>query len=175
MSRNPADSRQSQHRETLIDVDDDRWPRVRVTLTDPRNPWPLILSFAHTGSEPTFIGFEVLAEQHDGGIGENAGLDPASFKRLARTLPMYVDYARGEIQWQYGDRAQALTALREAGRGRRGLPDRFYREVAADYIQRIGEGDPHPIKSIAEARPADKSQASRWVKEARERGYIPEA
>jgi hypothetical protein len=159
--------------DTLIEVDYKNWPRVRVTVRDLRNPWPLVLFFAHAGDSPAFLGFEVLAENTDVEIGHEEGLEPGSFARLARTLPMYVDYARAEIEWKSGDREKALEALRtEAGKGRRGLPPSFYRGIAAEYEQLVLRGDPHPIKSIAEARPVHKSRASRWITEARRRGYI---
>ena len=88
---------------------------------------------------------------------------------------MYIDYARAELDWQDGDTAKALERLRtEAGKNRRGLPDKFYREIASEYDDLLQAGDPHPIKTIAAKRPAHKSRASRWVKEARARGYIGE-
>lgn len=152
------------------------WPRVRVTVRDSRNPWPLTLFFAHAGDAPAFLGFEILAEQEEGReIGAEGALDPRSFARLARTLPMYVDYARAEIEWKHGDRGRALEALRtEAGKSRRGLPDKFYREIAGRYEKLVADGNPHPIKTIADDTPVHKSAASRWVKEARRRGYISE-
>jgi hypothetical protein len=38
----------------------------------------------------------------------------------------------------------------------------------------LAAGEPHPIKTIAANQHVDKSRASRWVKEARARGYIDE-
>ena len=161
---------------TEVHINYKAWPRVSVTVRDERNGWPLVLYFAHGGDGPSFLGFQVLTEQEASvDIGSETGLDPASFARLARTLPMYVDYARAEIEWNQGDRGKALTAMREAGKSRRGLPDRFYREIAAEYLDLVASGDPHPTKSIAETHgPIHKSRASRWIKEARVRGYIPE-
>jgi hypothetical protein len=149
----------------VIESDSKRWPQVEVTIPDDSNPFVLVLFFAHLGVAPSFLGFEVITDD-----GE---LDPRSFARLARTLPMYVDYARACIELEYGDRETAVEALRaEAGKSRRGLPDRFYQEIADEYWELVAKGDPHPIKTMAQARPVDKSRASRWVKEARERGYI---
>jgi len=160
-------------RRTLIDSDYRRWPRCRVTVYDSENPWPLMLAFAHIGDAPAFLGFEVLAEKDEMvDIGNEQSLDPKSFARLARMLPMYVEYALAEIEWKSGDKVKALEALRDAGKSRRGLPDKFYEEIGAEYLSRVAKGDPHPIKSIADERPVHKSRASRWVSEARRRGYI---
>jgi len=55
--------------------------------------------------------------------------------------------------WHGGDRAEALEKLRtDVGRGRRGLPDKHYREIAAEYMQLVRDDDPHPAKTIAERR-----------------------
>jgi hypothetical protein len=154
---------------TRVDVNSKRWPAVEVTIPDSSNRFALVIFFAHLGEDAAFLGFEVTCE-------DDEGLDPRSFARLARNLPMYVDYARAMSVWKQGkheDRIRALEALRrEAGKSRRGLPDTFYREIAAEYEALVEADDPHPIKTIAEARPVDKSRASRWVTEARDRGYI---
>jgi len=148
------------------------WPRVVVTIPDASNPFGVELYFAHAGDNPAFIGFRAIAP--DDGVERDLG--PAQFARLARWLPMYIDYARAEIEWNRGDAARALEMLRtEAGKSRRGLSDKFYMEIAAEYEALVQEGDPHPIKSMAAKRPVHKSRASRWVKEARSRGYITEA
>lgn len=160
----------------LIEHDPTRWPPVRVSIPDESYPFALTLFFAHLGDSPAFLGFETICnDDRDVPLGEEAGLQPAEFARLARNLPRYVDYARASIEWEWGDRDRALETLRkEAGKTRRGLPDRFYREIAAEYEQLLRDGDPHPLKTIADARPVHKSRASRWVKEARQRGYISE-
>jgi len=163
-----------------FDHDAKRWPPVRGLIAqESRDGWRLILYFAHVGDDPALVGFEVLAEEdralQDVVVTEGQGLDPASFAQLARTLPMYVDLARAELMWDRGDRAEALEKLRtDVGRGRRGLPDKHYREIAAEYMQLVRDDDPHPAKTIAERRPVHKSRASRWVAEARRRGYITE-
>ncbi len=57
---------------------------------------------------------------------------------------------------------------------RRQLPhDDFLRLVAAEYRTLIGEGEKHPIKTLAERHRVDISAASRWVTKARDRRYIP--
>jgi hypothetical protein len=147
---------------TIVDHDPKRRPRVHVTIHDSRNPWPLRLYFGSFGANAPFLGFTVLA---------NRELDPRSFAQLARNLGHYVEYARALVRWDRGGGARALDALRQAGQSR-GLPDRFYKAIADEYIELVEADDPHPIKTIAEARPVHKSRASRWVKEARQRGYI---
>jgi len=149
------------------------WPRVVVTIPDASNPFEVELYFAHAGVNPAFLGFRAIAPDDGIEIGDERDLEPAQFARLARWLPMYIRYARAEIEWKHGDAARALEMLRtEAGKTRRGLSDKFYKDIAAEYEALVQEGDPHPLKSIAAKRPVHKSRASRWVKEARSRGYI---
>ena len=151
-------------RETVVWHNPSNVPPVSVTIYDTRNPGPLELYFEHLGDGSPFRGFKILAE------GE---VDLGKVPGFARRLPHYVSYARATIQWEHGDAARALEALRTES-STRGLPDTFYRAVAGEYVQLVEEGDPHPIKTIAERRPVDKSRASRWVTEARRRGYIEE-
>jgi hypothetical protein len=92
--------------------------------------------------------------------------------RLMPGLPLYVSYARAAMAWRWGDAGRALTALRELGATRRGHKDDFYRAVAELHTALVDQGEPHPVKALAAMQPVDISTASRWVKEARQRGYL---
>jgi hypothetical protein len=138
--------------------------RVAVEIHDSRVPGLLTLYFAHPGQRAGFLGLKVRSEK--------AITNQAPFAGLARRLPHYIAYARGVIEWKVGDQKRALDFLRTEG-ATRGLPDRFYEAIAAEYRELVAANDPHPIKTIAERRPVDKSRASRWVTEARRRGYLP--
>lgn len=149
---------------TKVEVDGKGWPPVKVTIREGSSSFGIKIFLEHLGRNPAFLGFEVLSD--------GDGLDPRSFARLARNLPRYVAHARAIALWD-NDRAEALETLRlEVGKSRRGLPDEHYEEIGREYERLVADGDPHPIKTIAERRPVDKSRASRWVKEARVRGYI---
>jgi hypothetical protein len=164
--------------ETTIRVSGKQWPPVRCEIRETNEPWTLSFYFAHIGEAPAFLGFEVLLDT-DHALGNvidtdgAAGIDVGAFPRLFRSFPMYLEYARSEVARKYDRRDEYLEALRDVGKTRRGLPDRFYREIANQYNELVAAGKPHPIKTIAELHaPVDKSRASRWVKEARARGYI---
>ncbi len=115
---------------------------------------------------------------------EEAELDPAQVTQAMADLELYVLYARAMMLIEYaGDpdrvtdfparRRQlgaALEMLRDLGRTRRGLTDTFYRLIGQWYSQQ----QEHPIVNIARGQNVDISTASRWVKEARQRGYIKE-
>jgi hypothetical protein len=60
------------------------------------------------------------------------------------------------------------------GATRRGLDADFYKLVAESYKALVAEGEEHPVKALAEMQPVDISTASRWIKEARRRGFIRE-
>jgi hypothetical protein len=147
---------------TLFAYDRRKTPPVSVTLHDSRNPGALELYFDDAGDNAALRGFKVISDD---------SLDVVKVAGLARRLPHYLSYARAVIEWNQGDKAQALEALRTEG-STRALPDRFYRAIAGEYLELVQADDPHPIKTIAQRRPVDNSRASRWVSEARRRGYI---
>jgi hypothetical protein len=98
--------------------------------------------------------------------------------RLMPRLPVYRQHARAELAVLDDDRnnhPDAITAIR-AGRQvmstKRGLTDRFLWLVAHAYSALVAEGEPHPIKMLAEMTPVDISTASRWVSAARDRGFL---
>lgn len=91
--------------------------------------------------------------------------------RLMPRLPQYLQYARATLARD--DTTAAIRALRETNSTRRGLNDDFLKLVAQDYIALAAEGEPYPVKTIAENQPVDKSTASRWITAARARGFLP--
>jgi hypothetical protein len=105
---------------------------------------------------------------------------PASGKpfepwRLVPRLPLHLQYARATLAHDHDNVTAALRALRQISSTRRGLSDDFLRLVAQAYTALVAEGEPHPIKALAEMQPVDKSTASRWVSAARERKFLPPA
>jgi hypothetical protein len=92
---------------------------------------------------------------------------------LMPKLPLHLQYARASIAHKRSDAATALQALRQVGKTRRGLGNDFLRIIAMQYEALVAEGERYPIKALAAAMSADKSTASRWVKEARRRGLLP--
>jgi hypothetical protein len=109
---------------------------------------------------------EIRLEPHD-----SQPFDPW---RLMPKLPLYVSYARASIAWRFDDAGRALRALREIGTTRRGHDDGFYKAVGELHAALVDHGEPHPVKALAEMQPVDISTASRWISEARRRGYLRE-
>lgn len=93
--------------------------------------------------------------------------------RLMPMAPLHVGYARAALARDHGNLVAALRALREVTSTRRGLPNGFLRTVAELYGALVAEGEPYPIKTLAELQPVDISTASRWVSAARTRGFLP--
>jgi hypothetical protein len=110
---------------------------------------------------------EIRIEPHDDS-------QPFDAWRLMPKLPLYVSYARAALAWRWDDAGRALQALREVGTTRRGLNDDFYRAVGELHAALVDQGEPHPVKALAEMQPVDISTASRWISEARRRGYLRE-
>jgi hypothetical protein len=102
-------------------------------------------------------------------------LEPRVLRQFAPQADLYVSAARAAIRWDQDDLLGAVEALRKIGRPGRGLTEDFYRAIAQDYRALVSEGEPHPIKSLGEKHHVSISAASRWVKEARRRGFIKEA
>jgi hypothetical protein len=57
------------------------------------------------------------------------------------------------------------------GPGRPGRPDRFYAEVAEEYVKSLARGK-RPVSDIAKRRRISQSQARDMIREARERGLL---
>lgn len=55
--------------------------------------------------------------------------------------------------------------------GRRGRPDEFYAELAAEYVELVGQGLP-PVKTMAHRRSLSVSQVNNLIHEARRRGLL---
>jgi hypothetical protein len=92
---------------------------------------------------------------------------------LIPKLPLHLQYARATLAFRGGDAGAALRALAEVDKTRRGTSAIKLRIVAHVYSSLVSEGEPYPNKALAAALHADESTASRWVKAARERGFLP--
>ena len=140
-------------------------PRVSVAMVE--GGVKLTLFFEH---ENAFAGeadpVEVRLEPHEGS-------DPFDPWRFMPKLPLYVSYAKASLAHRENDIRRALSALRTIGVSRRGLGDQFYRTVAEAYESLVASGERYPVKALAEMQPVDISTASRWISEARRRGYVP--
>src|SRR5204863_6727941 len=106
-------------------------------------------------------------------LGPTDSLEVADVKRLAANLPLYIQYARAGLAFEEGQIDRSLEILEEVGRTRRGLPGPFLKIIADEYNTRVKAGDPAPTTAIAEAHDVHKSTASRWITQARRRGWVP--
>jgi hypothetical protein len=66
---------------------------------------------------------------------------------------------------------RAFEAFRAPRPGRQ-IPDSFYRLLGEQYRVHVEAGEQHLVKAIAARRDVDKSTASKWLAEARRRGYL---
>jgi len=159
-------------------------PRVTVTLRERGTPWPVRFHFLNllddeTGvAEYVHVGFE-LGERYDdveSGIPlktEPEALDPVSVQRIAKNYVHYLELARQAIVLDQEGIGGAIRRLRPGRKAAR-LTDDFYRLVADDFAARQ-QASSAPMRELAEAHHVDISTASRWVKEARRRGFLEEA
>lgn len=139
-------------------------PRISVTLQEGGAALTLFFdpATAWTGTAPLL---EVRLEPPSSG-------QPFEPWHLLPRLPLYLQYARAKLAFERDDAAAALRALRQVSSTRRGLSDDFLRLVAGLYEALVAEGEPYPVKALAESQPVDKSTASRWVSAARDRGFL---
>jgi len=131
-------------------------PRTSVTMPTP-------------GGEITLFFDGPLADGRLREVRIEPGAEPW---RLVPQLSLYVNYARAVAAWRDADRAAALRALMDAGVGIRGRGDGFYRAVAAEYDSLVAVGSAAPIKTIAVNANVTIAAASKWVKKARDLGYV---
>ena len=173
-----------------------KWPgkraedaRATVTLEEPGTPWPIRFHFLDVYDDETDsrewvnVGFElgraflVPAEiPARTKVAEETllPLDPAAVQRVAVNYAAYLAFARSALIFDQEGMAETQGLLGRSGKSAR-LTDDHYRLIAADYETRRAAGQKHIVTAIAAARYVDISTASRWVKEARRRGYLPPA
>jgi hypothetical protein len=128
------------------------------------------------------------------------GLQGIGLSRLSHRRTGYPEWVQPEppshqeiqTQWALGASARAMVARRPPGRvkellradleARRGerlvarqsdeMPDSFYRRVANFYKATMETGG-KPTTAIAESAGVPKTTAARWVREARQRNFLP--
>ena len=110
-------------------------------------------------------------------------LEPRLLREFAPQAELYLAFARSalrkwgpeeSVETRRENFAAAADALRQIAGPGRGLTDAFYRTIATSYEALVAEGEPHPVKALSEMNHVTISAASRWVKEARRRGLLPD-
>jgi hypothetical protein len=109
-------------------------------------------------------------------------LEP-SVLRLMPGLSLYIGLARRHMELfgkaepaskdQWHRFHEAFKAFRAVAGPGRALPPGFYRLLGAQYKLMVDGGEQHPVKGIADFHSVKISTASKWLKEARQRGYLP--
>ena len=116
-------------------------------------------------------------------LPEDGALEPSAARQFIPQFARYLSYAQAgmrilgdldaeqtEANWERYKRA--AEPLRDLGGPGRALPPRFFQLIADEYRELVGDGERHPIKAISERHVVTISAASRWVKEARRRGFL---
>ena len=116
-------------------------------------------------------------------------LEPSVLRRLAPQAELYLAHARAamrsggeppaagadfeaQVERQAKDLRDSAETLRSIAGPGRGLSDYFYELVGRHHGELVESGEPHPVKALGAAHFVTISTASRWIKEARRRGYI---
>lgn len=134
-------------------------PRTSVTIKD--HGCELVLFFEGDDLSGKAPLLEVSVRPDHGTLLKAHALMPR--------LPLYLTYARAAMAGRQEDAGKSLKALREAGKGRRGLSDDFYKLVIQSYTSIVAEGELFPVKALADLHGVKISTASRWITEARRR------
>lgn len=116
-----------------------------------------------------FVGLEI-----GGPEGLSKPLTSGAVRRIATNLDLFVDYARAVLLVDDDKQDEALKLFQNIGKTKRGMPREFYKLIADEYQQKQAAGEPHLVKAIAAAHNVTPSAASRWLKAARENGYLSE-
>ena len=152
-------------------------PRNTVTFYDEATPFPLRFHFLRVYDDETGerelrnVGCE-FGEQPEN--EETALQQPEvtslALRRVIERYPHWVELARHYLALEEvrgGDLAASLKRPKPAR-----LDEDWYRMIAAEYRHHVEERDPAPVTAIARSHQVTPSAASRWVKGARERGFL---
>lgn len=97
-------------------------------------------------------------------------LTALTLRRVVERFPHWVDLARAHAAIDRERPAELGARIKRAHPTR--LDPDFYRMVAAEYRRHVEEGEPAPVSAIARSHSVTVGAASRWVKSAREKGYL---
>ena len=155
---------------------EDEHPDGPPTAVVTHRGWKFVLRFA-----PGDVRGEGLLQELRI-LPDTAQIKPKVLREFAPQAESYVAYARAamrifgpegtpEERWEtFRSAAAPLREIAGPGRAHR---DAFIRMIAKKYEALVAEGERHPIKALSENNHVTISAASRWVTEARRRGYLP--
>jgi hypothetical protein len=107
------------------------------------------------------------------GPEKGRGLEPTKAKEFVPRIEDYVAVARAALEWDLDAVREAAEVLRQAARPGRGHSPDFFRLIAIDYKNLVAAGEKAPVKALGKRHHVEISAASRWLTEARRRGYLP--
>jgi hypothetical protein len=128
-----------------------------------------------TGGEGPLASVELLPDREQ--------LDTTALQKFIPMAGLYLSHARAALRLlggeDFGTAAERLDTykrsmvpLRQLGGPGRPLPDDFFRRIADSYRELVADGEKHPVKAIAKLNSVTIGAASRWVKGARDRGFL---
>ena len=159
-----------------------------MTLVEEGTPWPIRFHFLRIGDtarpewiELVNVGFE-LGERFEVERGSAMHemdsvpepIDAVTVQRIANNYGSYLELARQALVLDREGTEGAINRLRGPGRKPARLTDDFYRLIAAEYEAHLRAGG-HPGKELAEKYNTHPGNVSKWIKEARKRGYITDS
>lgn len=100
-------------------------------------------------------------------------LDPLKAREFIPRIESYLAVARAMLDWEFAEAREGAELLRQVSRPGRGHSDDFFRLVSIEFEQLVEAGERAPVKAIAKKHSVEISAASRWLTEARRRGYLP--
>jgi len=154
---------------------EDEQPSGPPTVVITHHGCRLVLRFA----DGDFLGEGQVQELRL--LPDKENLEPRVLRRFSPQAELYLAFARsamrifgpeGTPESRRENLHGATEALRSIAGPGRGHPDGFYRVIGKHYRALVDEGEPHPVKTLGETHHVTISAASRWVKGARERGYL---
>jgi hypothetical protein len=156
-------------------------PRNTVTLVEDGTPWPIRFHFLRLSdtekpdwTELVNVGFEI-GERFEVGEFETVPepVDALTVQRIANNYGSYLEIARQSLVLDREGTEGAIKRLRGPGRKPARLTDDFYRLIAADYETHRQAGG-HPGKELAAKYSTHPGNVSKWLKVARQRGFLAE-
>ena len=139
---------------------------IAVEIADDDFPGRIL---AWLSSPDEFVGIDFISDDP---------IDDKALEVAGRRMGLYRDYAQAWARYYFenpGDNREISAVMRRLkllGNTKRGLGEDFYRAVAEEHAALVAAGEPHINKALAAKYHVDKSRPSRWIGEARRRGFI---
>lgn len=176
-------------RSEIVHSLEDDTVRVRLHFNPPLKAWDQPETWTGNGADVTFKIRDEDGDVHprpsDIKVMLKDGFNGTDMQRLPWSRMIRMAYANARLargfSYEMRDELQAATSAASVDArvqqkpGRRGHPDSFYANIAAEYQEHLADGKHKPTALVAEAHGVSRNTAAGWIRNARNKGFLPPA